>query len=339
MKLYLKYKGYIVTCLIISIAVGIISFTKPGDTQISNELITARLYLPDANNGFYRGVRFDWSGIVASLDCNGHSYYGEWFINPYNPTNNDAVTGPAESFDALGYEIAKPGGSFVKIGVGALAKPDSSPYKFSRLYTITDAGKWKVKKNADRVQFTHILNDTTYSYNYQKTVQLVKGKPILILSHTLKNTGKRTIETSVFDHNFLMMDKQLTGPGLVVTFPFDVSDRANRRPDLVKLEDNQIVYLKELDKSLVSFTDLTNGKGCDKYDIKVENHNTGAAVHITADKPVAKIAYWSTNKTVCPEPYINIKVEPGQEFSWTISYEYYTCIIDKQPLQTNKYDH
>lgn len=288
--------------------------------------------MPDGDNGFYRGVRFDWSGIVASLDYNGHSYYGDWFINPYKPTNNDAVTGPVESFDPLSYNDAKPGGHFVKIGVGVLVKPDDSAYRFSRLYAIADPGKWKIRTKPDEVQFTHTLDDTAYAYIYQKTVKLIKDKPVLVLTHTLKNTGRRTIETEVFDHNFLVIDKQLTGLGTDVMFPFDVSAVANRRPDYVKLQDNQLVFLKQLDKKIVSFADLANGKGADNYDIKIENHNTGAAVHITADRPVAKMAFWSTNKTICPEPYINIKVGPGQEFSWTITYEYYICTITKPML-------
>jgi hypothetical protein len=36
-----------------------------------------------------------------------------------------------------------------------------------------------------------------------------------------------------------------------------------------------------------------------------------------------KLVFWASLKAVCPEPYIQIKVEPGKEFNWTISYEYY----------------
>lgn len=55
-----------------------------------------------------------------------------------------------------------------------------------------------------------------YKYEYHKTIKLTKGKSELVLMHTLKNTGKKTIETTVYNHNFLVIDKQLTGPGIVV---------------------------------------------------------------------------------------------------------------------------
>jgi hypothetical protein len=46
---------------------------------ISNEQITAKVYLPDAKNGYYRSTRFDWSGAVYSLQYKGHDFYGPWF--------------------------------------------------------------------------------------------------------------------------------------------------------------------------------------------------------------------------------------------------------------------
>ena len=51
----------------------------PPVAEISNGKISATVYLPDPVNGFYRGTRFDWSGVVRSLEANGHSYYGPWF--------------------------------------------------------------------------------------------------------------------------------------------------------------------------------------------------------------------------------------------------------------------
>jgi hypothetical protein len=37
-----------------------------------------------------------------------------------------------------------------------------------------------------------------------------------------------------------------------------------------------------------------------------------------------KLAFWACHTTLCPEPYIKIKVEPGKEFTWSIRYEFYT---------------
>src|SRR6201996_2299335 len=47
--------------------------------KISNGQITAKVYLPDAKNGYYRSTRFDWSGAIYSLRYKGHDFYGPWF--------------------------------------------------------------------------------------------------------------------------------------------------------------------------------------------------------------------------------------------------------------------
>jgi hypothetical protein len=59
------------------------------------------------------------------------------------------------------------------------------------------------------------------------------------------------------------------------------------------------------------------------YDIRVENRKTGAGVRITADRPLERLMVWSTRPTICPEPFIRVKVEPGSEFTWRIAYEFY----------------
>ena len=57
---------------------------------IANARIRAALYLPDAQSGYYRGTRFDWSGVVASLEWKGHTYFGQWFAR-YDPKLHDAI--------------------------------------------------------------------------------------------------------------------------------------------------------------------------------------------------------------------------------------------------------
>jgi len=317
-------------CISSFLFLSFISDKNPPEAEITNGLIYAHLYLPDADNGYYRATRFDWSGVINDLEVNGHRYYGQWY-EKYSPTINDAIMGPVEAFDPIGYDEIKPGGSFLKIGVGLVRKFDDLPYNFATYYPIVNGGEWKTKVKKNEVKFEQILQGKEYAYDYCKTVKLLKNKPVMVLSHTLKNTGTKTIETSVFDHNFLVMDKQITGPGFVVTLPVKPAEQVNpRMQDYAKVQENQLIFLKDLNKNNVSFKDLTNGEGA-SYNLRVENHHTGAAVKITGDRPISKLVFWSASETVCPEPYIKIKVEPGKTFTWSITYEYYNCEITKAP--------
>jgi hypothetical protein len=262
---------------------------------------------------------------MPSLVCNGHEYFGQWF-SKYSPEIHDVIMGPVEAFTPLDYMETKPGDGFLIIGVGVLSKPDDKPYAFTRVYPVLNRGKWKVKKQQDRVQFIHKLTDKNYSYEYEKTVQLVKDKPEMYLLHTLKNTGNRTIETSVYDHNFFVIDKQPVGPGYVVRLPFNITGEGQGIGELAKIDGKDIVFLRNLKGDETVFCGGLTGFGATEkdYDIRIENQTAGAGVRITCDQPFLKLNFWCCLTTLCPEPYIKIKVEPGKEFSWKIRYEFYT---------------
>ncbi len=65
---------------------------------LSNGPVTMAIYLPDAQRGFYRGMRFNWSGLIAKAEYAGHTFFGP-FQPQFNPMVHDNVTGPADEFD------------------------------------------------------------------------------------------------------------------------------------------------------------------------------------------------------------------------------------------------
>jgi hypothetical protein len=71
-------------------------------------------------------------------------------------------------------------------------------------------------------------------------------------------------------------------------------------------------------------TEMEGFAGPADNSVLVENRKTGTGVRVTADRPLARMTVWSIRPTRCPEPFINVKVEPGSEFTWRISYEFYT---------------
>jgi len=307
------------------LTIAAMSFTKFPQTEISNGLIHATILLPDANKGYYQGTRFDWSGNIASLEYKGHNYFGQWF-SKYSAVIHDVIMGPVEEFAPLDYSEIKAGGSFIKIGVGVVYKQDDKPYEFSRLYQLLNPGKWTIKKKADQVLFIHDLNDKAYSYHYEKTVSLTKDKPEMVLYHTIKNTGTRTIETNVYDHNFFVIDKHPIGPGLIVKLPFNLKGNGAGFGELAEIQGNQISFLRTIGngEEVECFSLEGFGPGAADYEITIENRITGAGVKITCDQPFLKLAFWACSTTLCPEPYIKIKVEPGKEIKWSIKYEFYT---------------
>jgi hypothetical protein len=300
---------------------------KFPEASISNGLIQAKLYLPDTETGYYRGTRFDWSGVISKLEYKGHSYFGQWFPK-YDPYLHDAITGPVEAFDPIGYDAVKPGEPFLKIGVGTLKKINDEPYRFTSPFEILNGGKWSVKKKKDQVKFTHQLKDAGgYAYLYEKTVKLTKGKPELVLAHSLKNTGEKPIETKVYNHNFFMLDEQPIGPDYSITFPFELELISNTRGmgTTVDIQKNKLVFLEPIQprESIYIVLGGYSDRASD-YDITLSNSKTGAGVRITNDRPITHFPVWSIPTTLCPEPYMLVSVAPGETFTWNTTYEFFS---------------
>lgn len=313
--------------LLSGFALGLIPSEKFPQAEISNGIVRAKLYLPDDNSGYYQGVRFDRSGNIPKLEYNGHSYFGQWF-EKYDPKIHDAIMGPVEEFGSVDFNLLKPGDTFLKIGVGMLVKPDNKVYTIRKLYENANPGQWSVKTHPDHVLFIHELNDGEYSYRYEKDVILAKDKPEMILSHSLKNTGEKTIETTVYDHNFFMIDGQPVGPGVEIIFPYEISGEGlGIGPGkYATIAGNKITFQKNVDKDSTCYCSDVKGYGTNvnDYDIRIENRTTHAGVRITCDQPIARLPFWSCHTTACPEPYIRIKAAPGEEMRWNIKYEFYT---------------
>jgi hypothetical protein len=305
--------------------------------EISNNVIKVQLYVPDLEKGFYRGTSFDWSGVIGSLKYQGHNFYGPWFTRA-DPTVNDfiydgaeivagpcsAITGPVEEFStdgkALGYDQAQRGGTFIKIGVGVLRKPDEggvySPY---RLFKIVDPGSWKVQTTRDSIEFMHDLIDprSGYGYHYEKTIRLVRGQPEMVMEHRLKNTGKRPFSTSVYNHNFLVLDGQPPGPDFILKMPFEIKAPRSPNSALAEVRGNQFVYKKALqDREVVETLFQGFSTTTADYQFTIENQKVGAGMKITGDRPLSRVALWSIRSVLSIEPFVDMTIEPTRQFSW-----------------------
>ena len=207
--------------------------------EITNGLIHAELMLPDAQHGSYQGTRFDWSGVISSLQYKDHQYFARWYEH-HDPKIHDAITGPVEEFrtndSGLGYDEAKVGGTFVRIGIGT------------------------VRKHKDRIEFTQRLrSDEGYAYVYTKTVRLVKGRPQLLLEHSLKNTGTKTIDTTQYNHNFFVIDHEAVGPDVVAKFVFPpVATRGFK--DRAEIVGNEIRFPRDIEGKNGVFSELTGSQ-------------------------------------------------------------------------------
>lgn len=287
---------------------------------ISNNNVRMKVFTPDHEKGLYRATRFDWSGIIGSVQYKGHEYYGYW-KNSQDPSFHEDLTGPAEGFIAPGpgYNEAKTGGKFIRIGVGIIEKPNEDRYAMFSTYKILDHGTWKTEQGKDWISFSQTVNsDFGYGYVYTKTIRL-KNDGFLI-EHSLENTGEKALETDQFNHNFLMIDKKQSGPPFKIIYPYEIST-ADDMKGFFEIDGNELKFIKKVDEQSNVFLNINGySNNVSDHRVTVVDEDTGAGMTFSVDKPLYRMAFWACKTTLCPENFIWISAAPGKTEHWTSDY-------------------
>jgi len=133
------------------------------------------------------------------------------------------------------------------------------------------------------------------------------------------------IDTSVYNHDFYMIDGQPAGPGYRVAFAFTPQARDDLK-GLAEVRGNELAYARELKAEGESVATAVTGFGtaAKDNDVIVENAKAQAGVREIGNRPLSFFYFWSIRSTVCPEGYVHMRIEPGKTFSWKIRYRFYT---------------
>jgi hypothetical protein len=277
--------------------------------------------------------------MIESVEAGGHRYYGQWFqrVDPevrdvgYKDADivvspNTGAVGPVEEFQTpLNFANAKPGETFIKIGVGTLEKTADNQYAFSKVYKIVDHGKWTSKTTPTSAEITQELTDpsTGYAYTYTKVIRVAPDNPRLIIEHRLKNTGRQRIEATLYDHNFTVFDGNPTGD-ITVRVPYEI--KSTRPPDakFASISGKEFVYAKTLvDQERASGGLQGFGADATDYDFRIENSKSNSGIRIQGDRPLKNATVWSIRPVMAVEPFIEVAADPGKDFTWTYTYTFY----------------
>jgi hypothetical protein len=302
---------------------------------ISNGLIEASIFLPDSDKGFYRGTRYEWSGMIRQLVFDGHTFFmPRHDQQPHDPTHPDHGMSLAEEFRMgsrtsfsssayyQSYYETKPGETFVVIGIGRLKKPDDEPYEFGGPYPVVDPGKWTVAHEERRVTFTHELSDPSgYRYRYSKVMELISGKPELVISHSLENLGTQIIHAFQYCHNFFAIDHMKIGSDYQVELPFVAEFKRETSP-ILSIEGKTIKLLGDLKGRWGSLVE-GYGRSIAENRCLIRNTKAKAGVEITGDSPIEGFFFYADESALCPEIMVNIFLKPGERQHWRRSYRFF----------------
>jgi len=284
---------------------------------LKNKNLEIHIDLPLENYDF---SRFDWTGKIVSVkykdiyvsgiertDIEDDNKHGKGFYNEFG------IEIP------IGYDEAKEGEWFPKIGVGLLKKKGEK-YLFSKKYKIRPA-EFKVSTAPDKLIIScqsPLVNG--YSYVLKKEIELTESG--FIIRYFLKNTGEKIIATNEYDHNFLAINKELIGSSYILKFAFPL------KPELFDATVNPENKV-EVGQREISFNGtpgeqffFSNLSGNQNVDASWELLNTKNKIGIseTGSFKTTKVNLWGWKHVISPELFFDINVKPGEEIEWSRTY-------------------
>lgn len=263
---------------------------------------------------------------MPDLRVGKHSYFTTW-ANVISPETNRAA-GPADEFDTQeitpagppGYENAKPGELFLKIGVGWLRKPSNEPYVNYQPYEIADSGKWLVTQDTESVVFNHELPfKNGLGYAYEKRMRIRGAERTLVVSQTLKNIGSQTLRTVNYCHNFISIDGAPSRTEYSYFFSSPIM-APSPLPDGDSFENGRFGFRGTIGDRVLPFKVGKLEKGT--LAVRIENSGSGASVEVKCPSHPEKFQMYATGSIICPEFFVRIELAPQEEATWEWSYTF-----------------
>ena len=304
---------------------------------IRSRQLAAQIYLPDSEHGLYRGPRFDWSGMIGFVECDGTKYFGSLYPQHDDPASHDYnATGPADEFgmtSPLGYDEAGPGDTFIKIGVGHLARTaDEKEYLYHRRYTVVKPAGWQDESRPGSIRFHQVLTAPRgWGYDYVKTVSLSDGAPELVITHSLRNTGTRPINTDVYCHNIVQFDGRETAVGNYIELPTDATPiHGEGSQDRLSHSVRRVTLIKPLVRD-------ESAKGeweCPAAQAFLYGGTVGNGVRsikLSGDQTPTALKYYISAAAVCFEPFLAIHLKPSETYAWSTTYRFSRAAAQTAP--------
>lgn len=278
--------------------------------KISKDSLSLCLAVPGT---YYKGTRFDWTGVFRSIVKNGCAIAEQWFDSE-DAFRHDNVCGPSEEFAPVWVDDTH----CVKIGVGILSVPEGrDAYDRFKLYDIVDPGCFEIVRSGDSLIFKHMLEGW---YEYEKTVALVDDCAFRI-GHDLKWHGDAPVASDCYNHNFFTMCQAYVGPSRRVVF--DEAPSGHWRPDSVSgcIEGRELHFSRQ----------MQGGEKCFIGDLHVPELRSEpyhfrvcegvSSVDVSCDAPMDHAVFWSNHRVACVEPYVVFTLGRGESFRWNIYYK------------------
>ena len=256
------------------------------------------------------GPRFDATAWIEQVRVGKRRF----LLDGHGLTDEFGLSGVG----VLGYEAARPGQSFVKIGVGELTRDSDQAYHFSHGYPVK---KWFPTRVTDRrsdrlsVEQTGGLGD--WAYQYRKIYRLRPADHQLAIRYELRNSGRRPIRFEQYNHNWFRVDALPIDEQYSVQVAFAV-----KSPDKpwCALQNGRFYLLGGV-RSPVYLSQRVVATARQNI-VTMRHAGSGCQITVTGDFAPCMFALYGQHDALCPEILADKEVAPGKTVAWERSYRF-----------------
>ena len=295
--------------------------------EISNASIRATLYLPDAQSGYYRGTRFDWSGVDRQPEVE-------------RPRVLRAVVRAPRPEDPRRHHRA---------GRGVPHRRFRARLRRGEAGRDVRADRRRRRPQARRSPPTGGSRPTRSSIpasgrstrartgSSSSTSSRHGGLRLRLSQDAPARQGHAGPRAPAEEHRPQARSRRASTtttssrwtasrPAPTSSCGFRSTPRAARPlNDLAEIRGNDVAFLREFEprgrRSSPRSRDSARPRRTTTSGSRTARPARACASPATGR--CRRCYFWSAHLTVCPEPYIDVSVEPGKESSWRITYQFY----------------
>jgi hypothetical protein len=284
--------------------------TPPASVTLGDEDFTVTVGLDGRPLANEFGPRFDMTAWVKQVRLGKRQFLRA----DYGLSDEFGLSGVG----VLGYEAARPGQSFVKIGVGELTRDSAKAYQFSHFYPVKRWFSSQVTDlRSDRLSVIQAGGLGDWAYQYHKTYRLQAADHRLTIRYELRNMGRRPIRFEQYNHNWFRIDETPIDDqySVQVAFPVKSPEKpwcalGGDRFDLLGCVRSPVYFSERL-----AAPERQNA-------VTVRHAGTRCQITVTGDFAPRMFALYGQQDALCPEILADKLVEPGKTAVWERSYRF-----------------
>jgi len=266
----------------------------------------------------YKQTRFDWMGMITQISMDGK----ETFCVPESliagiGTNGRGLFNEFGIEEPIGYEEAKVGEKFPKLGVGLLTKFEDEPYKFNVDYEI-EPFHCSIVKAEDNIKFSLTTKECRgYKVKQSKNISIKDNK--LVINYCIENIGEKAILTTEYSHNFMGINNRLIGPEYILRFSegFEIGILQQN----LRVNSKEITWNNVVDKEF--YFKLKNSSKVKGEYWELIHLPSAIGVRETLDFEIHRFAVWGNAHVISLEGFIKLDIKPGEKKEWSREFKFF----------------